>query len=222
MFGNSRRVESTQTEPHPRLAEIVIRHRGSLWLKPVAAFSLKVWDNLVLWRNPERPLILDLCCGRGESSHALKTLFPECQILGIDKSSERLKDREIITPDLALVRGDLSDLIPMMFINSWKAEKIYMLYPNPWPKLAQALRRWHLHPIFPKLVALGPIEMRTNWKVYAIEWMKAMEILDCSTSMGESDKAFEPTTNFEKKYLASVQIIYVVNGRNKLSKVESH
>src|SRR5207245_2382784 len=33
-------------------------------------------------------------------------------------------------------------------------ERVYLLYPCPWPKTAQRKNRWYLHPIMPHLVRI--------------------------------------------------------------------
>lgn len=209
--GISPRVRSSQTNPSPRLLERVQKHACSEWQRPLAWHGEQAWERLCSWRLPTRPLILDLGCGRGDAARELAALFPESQVLGIDKSAFRLRDAGEATERLLLMRADIEDLIPLMKRAGWRAERVYVLYPNPWPKPRQAKRRWPHHPVFPLLLALGPVEMRTNWEVYAQEWALAAESLGYGVQGPHRlDGPGRPTSAFEKKYLASGHLLWRV------------
>ena len=56
------------------------------------------------------PLIIDSCCGTGDSTRNLAGRFPEALVVGVDKSAHRLArhqpgDRQ----NYALVRADVND-----------------------------------------------------------------------------------------------------------------
>ncbi len=79
-----------------------------------------------------------------------------------------------------------------------------MLYPNPWPKIGQLGRRWHGHPVFPAVVALGGyFECRSNWRIYIEECAAALHQLTGIDVAAETYAAAAPITPFERKYLAS-------------------
>jgi len=80
----------------------------------------------------------------------------------------------------------------------------YLLYPNPWPKIGQLARRWHGHPVFPTIVALGgELECRSNWRIYIEEFALALTQLSGQPLQCEAYAPASPITPFEKKYLAS-------------------
>jgi len=86
-----------------------------------------------------------------------------------------------------------------------------LLYPNPWPKPAHLKRRWHGHPAFPVLLALGgEIELRCNWKIYAQEFALAVNYA-LHTSVAEVKiKPENGISPFEQKYLERQHSLYGV------------
>ena len=65
-------------------------------------------------------------------------------------SSIQLKDNAI------LLRAELSDFFSLVAYQSdWIVHSHYLLYPNPYPKSKHLKRRWHGHPIFPVMLAIG-------------------------------------------------------------------
>jgi tRNA (guanine-N7-)-methyltransferase len=83
----------------------------------------------------------------------------------------------------------------------WRLKYHYILYPNPWPKPQHLLRRWHAHPVFPLLQNLGGhLEMRCNWKPYALEFSTALKLTGAeSVSLADHD-ADRISSPFERKY----------------------
>jgi len=61
-----------------------------------------------------------------------------------------------LKPNAILLRAELSDLFTLISSKSdWIVHSHYLLYPNPYPKSKHLQRRWHGHPIFPVILALG-------------------------------------------------------------------
>jgi tRNA (guanine-N7-)-methyltransferase len=199
----SRRVESAQTAPHPRLAETVAKHAASPWLKPVADRSRLAFEALAAVARGRR-LVLDSGCGTGRSTAVLAARYAGCLAIGIDKSPARL-DKVPLLPENALVaRLDLEDFWRLALAAGWTFERQCFYYPNPWPKPEQRLRRWPFHPVFPTVLACGGVlELRTNWKVYAEEFAVAVGLLTGITPEVERWRPPVPETPFETKYLAS-------------------
>lgn len=202
----SQPVTSRQSEPHERLAETVWKHVKTPWRKPVADHSRRAFDALVtdLAGGP-RSLILDTGCGTGMSTAVLARRYPESLVLGIDKSEARLQRRVVGFPENArLVRIDLEDFWLLAAEARWRFDRQCFYYPNPWPKPEQRLRRWPFHPVFPMAMSCGGIwEVRTNWRVYALEFAQAFGLLTGSIPVVTRWNPPEPETLFEKKYLAS-------------------
>ena len=196
-------VTSRQKEPHPRLAETVLKHAQHPWRKPVAQHSQDAFRALTL--EVERwpgSLILDTGCGTGQSTQHLAHQYPESLVLGVDKSVARLERHQGELPANAkLVRFDLEDFWILAHQAGWRFARQCFYYPNPWPKPEQRLRRWAFHPVLPTALACGGTwEVRSNWDIYAQEFALAFGLLTGVTPQVESWHPREPETLFEKKY----------------------
>ena len=160
--------------------------------------------------------ILDSGCGTGESTVALATMHPGNIVIGIDRSAVRL--RRVAANKLATregncvwVRARLETFWRLMLGANWGVEKNYFLYPNPWPKSEQMKKRWHAHPSFPVVLKLcRNIELRSNWEIYAEEFVRAIEWSGCDRPKVELFSAENTISSFEKKYAASGHKLYRV------------
>ena len=186
-----------------------------------------------------RTIILDSGCGVGESTLHLARKFPGAPVIGIDKSAVRLakagnekqlqllNDKESHAASNAFwVRAELLDFWRLALYEvqagRWQIQFHAIYYPNPWPKESEATRRFHLHPIFPALLALSPkTELRTNWEIYAREFAEAARIVNAHAHSGtptvsESRITCEPfipeeaETAFERKYKEAHQQLWRV------------
>jgi tRNA G46 methylase TrmB len=209
MFANSRQVSSSQSAPHPRLREIVERHLAAPYRRKPSAAGRRAFARVVedLMRAP---FVLDAGCGTGASTLALACEFPGQLVLGVDKSGARLSSGQRLFDKAApanarLLHCELVDFWQLAAAAGLRCTHQFLLYPNPWPKPDQLQRRWHAHPVLPSLLALGgTIELRTNWRIYAEEFTRALQITGRAASCGEYVPE-EPLTltPFERKYLAS-------------------
>ncbi len=211
---NSRSITSNQPSLHDKLDEVVQRHLKAEFRKPVAAHTQAAFDEV-----NERvkafagPIILDSCCGVGESTANLARLHPDALVIGIDKSSHRLDkhDVEYKQADVGqylLVQADLNDFWRLALEAGWQPTHHYLLYPNPWPKAKHLQRRWHGAAVFPYIVRLGGrLELRSNWDIYVREFARALQLAGhpVPVEQYESDTAITP---FERKYWASGQRSY--------------
>ena len=215
MYANSRLPTSAQTGIHEQLPTLLDRHRRALFRKPYADYNRAAFEACLERREknaPQAPLILDSCCGVGESSIVLARRFPEHYVIGVDQSEARLdKNAQCsgLPPNLDLVRADLVDFWRLMGDAGMHPERHYLLYPNPWPKIGHLSRRWHGHPVFPAMLALGGLlECRSNWRIYLEEFCFAITRL---TSLAAACEIYEPEdvmTPFERKYLESGHTLY--------------
>ena len=213
---NSRPVISNQSGPHPDLAKTVRRHLESAFLKPIGAMNrdayamaLNVWQS----RCPDAPLILDSGCGTGESTLHLAQRFPESFVLGVDQSEHRLKSamrraipgRGETAANWIFIRADLVDFWRLLVADEIRLQRHFLLYPNPWPKSEHLKRRWHGHPVFPALLALGGIlECRSNWRPYVEELADTLELAtDHRPTIERCFPENTAWTPFERKYHAS-------------------
>ncbi|PCI61770.1 MAG: SAM-dependent methyltransferase [Kordiimonadales bacterium] len=209
---NSRSVETNQLGPHAQLEKTVRRHLAHPFLKPIADHTRQAFllaQDRIASTNA-RPIILDSCCGTGDSSRTLAAQNPSRWVVGVDKSASRLNRERQDEPleNLIFLRADLNDFYRLASAAGWQLERHYILYPNPWPKSVHMGRRWHGSSVFPDIVKLGGVlELRSNWKLYLEEFQIALEIAGHKGGL----KSFEPEsflTLFEKKFHESGQPLW--------------
>jgi tRNA (guanine-N7-)-methyltransferase len=219
----SRVPESAQEGIHRHLAALLERHRRAPFRKPCADYNRAAFaESMERWRRvaPDAPLILDACCGNGESSLALAALFPGHYVIGVDRSEFRLRRRLAAQaarsapppdcpPNVGFARADLIDYARLLRDEGIRLARHYLLYPNPWPKIGHLSRRWHGHPVFPALLELGGVlECRGNWRIYVEEFCFAVHMLTGCETRCESFVPSAPLTPFERKYQASGHTLY--------------
>lgn len=211
-------VSSGQAGVHPRLDSIVRKHLATTWSQPLHRPSVDAWSTLQERDifGLKRPLILDSGCGTGDSTRRLAGMYPGHLVIGVDRSQHRL-GRGGATGDVfqrdncVLLRSELATFWRLLLESGHAPERHLLLYPNPWPKPAHLMRRWHGHPVFPVLLALGgEIEVRCNWSVYAQEFARAAGLATgaiIATRQIVPETAISP---FERKYLERGQSLYSV------------
>ena len=195
---------------HEHLAQQVSRHATSVFQKPVTDYNRHAFEaSMAAWDAAGRkPLVLDAGCGVGLSSLHLARQFPDHFVIGVDQSADRIA-RNVqwpgAMPDNVLrIRADLVDYWRLLRSVGMVLARHYLLYPNPWPKKQHLGRRWHGHPLFPTIVALGgAFECRSNWRIYVQECAAALTQLTGMVVPVESHDAQHPITPFEEKYRAS-------------------
>jgi tRNA (guanine-N7-)-methyltransferase len=215
--GNSRIVTSNQPTVHRDLEPVVRRHANFPYRRPVAAHNRTQFarlDSIVVAHGG--PLILDSGCGNGESTLSLARHYPHHLVIGIDKSRTRSARAGTAgsAENLRIAWGDCIDLWRLACDAEWPVERHYLLYPNPWPKAKHLQRRWHGHPVFSTLVALGGLlELRSNWQIYVEEFALALATVDAGRAKVETLDPLKPMTSFERKYLTSGHILYRLSAR---------
>ncbi|WP_186408045.1 tRNA (guanine(46)-N(7))-methyltransferase TrmB [Candidatus Accumulibacter aalborgensis] len=211
MHGNSRLPASAQTGPHEHLSLLLDRHSRSVFRKPCADYNRVAFtESFERFQRlaPGAPLLLDSCCGVGESSFVLAGEFPDHYVIGVDQSASRLARRRSSgadrPPNLDLVRADVVDYWRLLHDAGVRLARHYLLYPNPWPKIGHLSRRWHGHPVFPAMLALGGVlECRSNWPIYLAEHCFAVQRLTQRPAVYQPYLPDRPITPFERKYLDS-------------------
>jgi tRNA G46 methylase TrmB len=207
--------KSPQQQPRQDLAEIIQTHLSAPWQRPIAAHSLEAFAAI---RNrvetSTAPLMIDSCCGTGDSTRNLASAFPEALVLGIDKSEHRLarhrsgqltseptSQQNSGEENYLMLRADVNDFWRLAVSAGWQPVQHFLLYPNPYPKASQFRKRWYGSPAFPFLIKLGGrLTVRTNWEIYAQEFVQALVAvgLQVSSRPFSEDK---PITAFETKYM---------------------
>jgi len=217
--GDSKAIITNQTGIHDKLEVIVEKHFSHPFQKPYQSHTKQAFNDVnelvqvFLADKPNGEIILDSCCGVGQSTRLLAKRYPDALVIGVDKSLSRI-ERNVEGFDIAsgyhlenfhLVRADLNDFYRLVKTANWPVKKHYILYPNPWPKSKHVQRRWHGSAVFPTLISIGEqIILRSNWRLYLEEFQLAADIAGLIGSIEEvSDD--EPLTPFEAKYQASGQ-----------------
>ncbi len=127
-----------------------IRHKP--WARPeLAACPFFIDDPAQLkggWKNafthPERPLHLELGCGKGGFVAAMSVRYPEVNFIAVDIKSEMLglAKRNVEKTHLAgdtpvenvLLTAHDIELLPKIFDENDAPDRIYINFCNPWPK----------------------------------------------------------------------------------------
>ncbi|HYD95116.1 MAG TPA: methyltransferase domain-containing protein [Noviherbaspirillum sp.] len=210
MYGNSSPVASAQTGIHEQLSALVAKHARTVFRKPVARYNRDAFEaSMSAWRTAgQPPLILDAGCGVGLSTLNLAARFPDHFVIGVDQSADRIARNTAWDgtppPNQVRVRADLVDYWRLLHEAGIRLARHYLLYPNPWPKIGHLSRRWHGHPVFPVVAALGgSFECRSNWRIYVEECAAALSQLSGIDVPVESWEALPAITPFEQKYRAS-------------------
>ena len=217
--GDSKVIVTNQKGIHEKLADIVEKHLNHPFQKPFQVHTQQAFDEVnkhvvdFLAQNPGAKVILDSCCGVGQSTRLLAQRNPDALIIGVDKSANRI-ERNVEGFDALsgysannyhLVRADLNDFYRLVKAANWPVSQHYILYPNPWPKSKHIQRRWHGSAVFPTLITIGEqLILRSNWRLYLEEFQLSADI---AGFVGEITlvKDKEPLTPFEAKYHASDQ-----------------
>jgi tRNA (guanine-N7-)-methyltransferase len=212
--GDSRVIITNQPGIHENLEEIVEKHLTHRSQKPYQVHTEQAFAEMdALVKAHQGDVILDSCCGVGQSTRILAKQNPQALVIGVDKSAHRINRNvdEILHDDGAkidnyyLVRADLNDFYRLVEQASWPVKKHYILYPNPWPKSKHVQRRWHGSAVFPQIINIGEqIILRSNWRLYLEEFQFAADIAGVLGNISEMTND-EPLTPFEAKYKASGQ-----------------
>lgn len=202
--GDSRVPRSSQSGLHPDLDRVVRRHLDHAWRQPIRRHSQQAFDALRSRVESADRLVLDSGCGTGRSTLLLAERHPDALVLGVDKSAQRLGKAPAMPSNAVLLRAELADVWRLARSAAWVVHAHYLLYPNPWPKPGQLQRRWHGHPVFPDLLALGGrLELRSNFELYLHEFRHALGLAGVHEAEVVSFRPEFPISPFEAKYAAS-------------------
>jgi tRNA G46 methylase TrmB len=157
---------------------------------------------------------VDLEIGAGVGRFAIHRATAEASraVIAIEKTTERfakfatrIKNHPPL-PNLFAVHGEAASVITH-FIPEASLDSIFILYPNPYPKLKQRNLRWHNRAfmgfLLRRLRSGGTLTMATNIEDYYLEALQMMENvwhLDV-TENKKIGSNWAPRTHFEKKYL---------------------
>jgi len=219
-------VTSNQAGIHENLLDELVKHQNSSFRKPIADHTQKAFESVFNQLSQHNvPIIFDSGCGTAHSTRHIAKLHPDSLVIGIDRSKMRLgKEYDDALPENALtVQADLVDFWRLARQENWQLQKHFILYPNPYPKSIHLKRRWHAHPLFPTILALGGIlELRSNWKTYVDEFAFSLNHAGYSQAETQIYTPDEPWTLFEKKYHTAKQVLYRCTANLNLSDHSLH
>ncbi|MDG1750932.1 MAG: SAM-dependent methyltransferase [Thalassotalea sp.] len=217
-LGDSKAIVTNQPGIHEKLAEIVQKHLTHPSKKPFQAHTLEAFalaNERVL--SHQGDVILDSCCGVGQSTRLLAKRNPQALVIGVDKSAHRIErnDEELRettdtqhVDNFLLIRADLNDFYRLVKQANWPVSKHYILYPNPWPKAKHVQRRWHGSAVFPEIISIGKhVILRSNWRLYLEEFQFAANIAGRKGDISQVQDE-QPLTPFEAKYQTSGQVCW--------------
>lgn len=99
--------------------------------------------NEVYFKN-DRPITIELACGRGEYSVGLAARFPERNFIGIDMKGDRLWKGSTLAIEQSLtnvgfLRTQIVDL--EVFFQPGEVDEIWLTFPDPRPRKRDVKRR---------------------------------------------------------------------------------
>ena len=158
-------------------------------------FKKGVWD-------------LEIGCGDGEFSFSRALCFPERQIIAIEKTKNKIKkvkSKPQLPSNLRVFHTNAVWWVSH-FLPEESLDRLFILYPNPYPKKRQENMRWVNRPfmsyLLKRLKIKGQVEIRTNKKFYYTELKEKMEknfpMMKCCQDMQLNNIPSE--TAFERKY----------------------
>lgn len=158
---------------------------------------------------------LDLEIGAGQGLHAIQYCLahPERRLIALERTQNkfaafhaRLAHHPRLSNLLAL-RSD-AQAFAAHRLNAETLDRVFLLYPNPYPKPKQANLRWHRSPFIrflaTRLKPHGQLFLATNLKWYADEaedWLSRRDPHFRLVQRTELRLGARPRTHFEKKYL---------------------
>ncbi|NMP31792.1 SAM-dependent methyltransferase [Thalassotalea sp. M1531] len=215
--GDSKAIVTNQDGIHENLTQVVEKHLSHQFEKPYQQHTLEAFKQLdekvKAWQGE---VILDACCGVGQSTRLLAKENPQALVIGVDKSANRTNRNveEHFPVDISgvdnyiIVRANLNDFYRLVEQAKWPISKHYILYPNPWPKSKHLQRRWHGAAVFPSIIKIGQqIILRSNWLLYLEEFSVAAKIAGRNGNINEVTllSGQIALTPFEAKFIASGQ-----------------
>ncbi len=177
-------------------------------------------ENVHLWTSHQP---LDLEIGAGQGLHAVRYSLanPGRTLIAIERTEERFSrlHRRFINHGSPInLFPYRADAIPFVvhFIKDASIDRLFLFYPNPYPKARQANLRWHFHPFMQclkrKLKPAATLQIATN-----LEWYEAEAVQALTNSLGfdlllrrkiQFDAQASPRTHFERKYLMQGQTCF--------------
>ena len=170
-----------------------------------------------------RPLEIDLGCGDGSFLVAMASHYQERNFLGVERLLGRV--RKVIRKaeknsllNLKVLRLELSYTIEWLLPDHC-ANRMHLLFPDPWPKKKHHKRRMVNKSFCESLVRIlkedGEFLFKTDHPDYFEESMLALENFDLLEQLSWNTDDFYPITDFERIWTKEGKRIYSARFRVK-------
>jgi len=174
----------------------------------------------------DKPIWLEIGAGSGGFFTEMAHSNPGTQFIAVERDKERgntlvRKAKRLGLPNFAGFRGNA---IPAVItgIPDATLDRVFILYPCPWPRMSQRKNRWYLHPIMRHLVRVlkpgGVLVWASDQKFYIDEanWvcahrhpLETLAVGEISPNPWNGFEYFpEGRTKFEKTFLQAGQPCY--------------
>ncbi len=108
--------------------------------------------------KPNTKIWLEIGAGTGGFFLELAKNHPDTQLIAIERCKIRSGRmiQKFVKSQLPNIQGFRGNAIPALItgIPSESLERIYILYPCPWPKNAHRKNRWYLHTVMPHMIRI--------------------------------------------------------------------
>lgn len=179
------------------------------------------------------PLDLEIGCGVGWHPIQYAKQNPDRFLAAIEHTRNRFESferRTVRHPELKNLMAIHADAIEWVThaLLPESVERIFLLYPNPYPKKSDLNKRWHAMPFMGRLLSVlktgGELLLLTNERFYfeeareylGVQWKMQIQRASAFTRATAPNGA--PRTHFEKKYLARGETCFEL----RALKVASH
>ena len=173
--------------------------------------------------SPQKPLVLELGCGKGTYTTSLAEMFPEKNFVGVDVKGERIfigakYARLHNLSNVRFVRGAVNNLT--QYIDPQSVAEIWITFPDPFPRKKQAKHRLtspeFLQMYKKVLVPGGKMHLKTDdldLFEYSLEVLQdnGGKIIQAIANIYQEenlDPVLQIQTDFEKKHLLKGRKIY--------------
>ncbi|MBX3021491.1 MAG: hypothetical protein KF799_07405 [Bdellovibrionales bacterium] len=164
---------------------------------------------------PPLPPTLDLEIGAGRGLHAIQycTRHPERTLLAVERTHAKfagLEQRKQAHPELEgliILQADAISVVTHL-LKTESLERVFLLYPNPYPKTKHANLRWHNSPFLSQLKQKmkpgAELTLATNLEWYATEAAERLAEVWGFRLLEKRQLGVEHVdrTHFERKYRA--------------------
>ncbi|GEO25423.1 tRNA (guanine-N(7)-)-methyltransferase [Alicyclobacillus acidoterrestris] len=178
-----------------------MRYRGARhlpeWLEQGAAVlrDNRKDDLTDTFQTINKPICIEVGCGRGGFIRQMAKLWPDMMFIGIDKVPAVIAKAAATSVEQGLTNvlfiiGDIEDIAPKL--DKHRVQQIFLNFSDPWPKARHANRRLTAHKkldIYAHLLSEdGVLEQKTDNQVF-FEW-SVESIADAGWSLVRVERGF--------------------------------